>query len=353
MPLADLDALFDKAGAGFWKSRSDDELLEMEFTTDDPESLDNLSNDPPPDEDAMVELAYNVAGRERGRAQCVFCKHPNHDKGVVMLYRSGGRRLVGRDCAHKRYGVVFDELVKDFDAAKDRRDYVERQRMVLSQRTDLVEQISAMGRDPAVKAFADIQRQLRAMFGKAVWARLERVATGDGMLSTEEQLRDYGSGNERVRGVVVQGSALHGAELFRPGPGVWDQLLDIELDAETTLETLRQPDVTTREIRIGLVKLGELMRRIEEQRVRLRAVNSFFEIYNLGHLADWARKVDRQIVIGTGTLPTRLVVQRGSEILECAAPEHYRVPGQSLVALMRDTVTAQKKVRRVAKGAAG
>ncbi len=224
MPLADLEALFDNSGAGFWKTRSDDELLEMEFTTDDPESLENVSNDPPPDEEAMVELAYNVAGRERGRAQCVFCKHPNHDKGVVMLYRSGGRRLVGRDCAHKRYGVVFDELVKDFDAARDRRDYVERQRTVLSQRTDLVDQISEMGRDPAVECFADIQRQLRSMLGKRVWARLERVATGDGMLSTEEQLRDYGSSSERVRGVMVQGFPLHGAELFRPGPSVSDQL---------------------------------------------------------------------------------------------------------------------------------
>lgn len=352
MPLADLEALFDNSGAGFWKTRSDDELLEMEFTTDDPESLENVSNDPPPDEEAMVELAYNVAGRERGRAQCVFCKHPNHDKGVVMLYRSGGRRLVGRDCAHKRYGVVFDELVKDFDAARDRRDYVERQRTVLSQRTDLVDQISEMGRDPAVECFADIQRQLRSMLGKRVWARLERVATGDGMLSTEEQLRDYGSSSERVRGVMVQGFPLHGAELFRPGPSVSDQLLDIEIEVAMTLDDLRRTDVTTREIRLGLVKLGELMRRIEEQRVRLRAVNSFFEIYNLGHLAEWVRAGDPQFYIGTGTLPTRLVVQRGTESLECAAPEHYRVPGQSLVALMRDTVTAQKRVRRVAKGAA-
>ncbi|WP_043382560.1 MULTISPECIES: hypothetical protein [unclassified Methylobacterium] len=344
--MADLEALFDKAGAGFWKTRSDDELLEMEFTTDDPESLDNVSNDPPPDEEAMVELAYNVAGRERGRAQCVFCKHPNHDRGVVMLYRSGGRRLVGRDCAHKRYGVVFDELVKDFDAARDRRDYVERQRTVLSQRTDLVDQIAAMARDPAVKAFADIQRQLRAMLGKSLWAKLQRIADGDGLLTAEEQLRDYGSGNERVRGVIVQGDALHGAELFRSGPSVSDQLMDIEIDVAMTLEALRQPDVTTREIRIGLVKLGDLMRRIEEQRVRLRAVNSFFEIYNLGHLARWAAKVDRQVWIATGTLPNRLVVQRGSETLECAAPEHYRVPGQSLVALMRDTVTSQKEERR-------
>jgi hypothetical protein len=119
-----------------------------------------------------------------------------------------------------------------------------------------------------------------------------------------------------------------------------------------TLDDLRRTDVTTREIRLGLVKLGELMRRIEEQRVRLRAVNSFFEIYNLGHLAEWVRAGDPQFYIGTGTLPTRLVVQRGTESLECAAPEHYRVPGQSLVALMRDTVTAQKRVRRVAKGAA-
>ncbi|SDM88367.1 hypothetical protein SAMN05216360_104139 [Methylobacterium phyllostachyos] len=46
------------------------------------------------------------------------------------------------------------------------------------------------------------------------------------------------------------------------------------------------------------------------QRVRLQAVNNFFEIYNLGFLAEWARKIDRQIIIETGSLPTCLVVNR-------------------------------------------
>ncbi len=44
-------------------------------------------------------MAYNVSGRERGMVRCVFCKHPNHFNGVVMRYKSGTRRLVGRDCA--------------------------------------------------------------------------------------------------------------------------------------------------------------------------------------------------------------------------------------------------------------
>ncbi|WP_430913440.1 hypothetical protein [Methylobacterium sp. sgz302541] len=348
--MADLASLFDKSGAGYWKTRSDDELLEMEFTTDDPESLENVSNDPPPDEEAMVELAYNVAGRERGRAQCVFCKHPNHDRGVVMLYRDGQRRLVGRDCAHKRYGVVFDELVKDFDAAKDRRDYVERQRTILSKRADLVDLIRTMRLDPNVAAFSDTRQRLSDFLGPAAWGRLVRVADGDGYLATEERLRDYGReetrGGSHVRGVIVRGDVLRGADLVRSGPSVAERLLGIEREVEGVLATLNGQDVTTRSIRVSLVRLGELMRQIEEQRIRMRGLISFFDNYNLLAVAGWLRKLDPRSPVVTATLPDRFVMADGRDPRECGPPGDYRVPGGALIAIMQEAVSAQRKVDR-------
>lgn len=85
--------MFDKSGPSYWSRRTDDELLSMQLTTDDPESVENLSTDHPPDDDAIVEMAYNVTGRKKGKVQCAFCQYPNHFRGVVMRFRSGSVAL--------------------------------------------------------------------------------------------------------------------------------------------------------------------------------------------------------------------------------------------------------------------
>lgn len=344
MPLADLEALFDKSGVGFWKTRSDDELLEMEFTTDDPESLANVSNEPPPDEEAMVELAYNVAGRERGRVRCVFCKYPNHDRGVVMLYRSGERRLVGRDCAHKHYGVAFDVLVKDFDAAHDRVDYVHRQRLAVSERVDLLGLLRVMRADPAIREFADTRRRLRDFMGNSLWERFVKIADRDDTLN--------GGPATAVRHghlTILIGSSseghLQGADLVRSGPTIAARLDQIELDLAVVIRTLRGTEVGTRDIRAALVRMVDILREVEAERVRMRAVTRFFEDDNLGRVAHWMRENGRRGV-AVDVLPYRLVDDHGQG--ECGPPKDYTIPGKALVAAMRDAVVLPKKTARKA-----
>lgn len=342
--MADLDALFDKAGSGFWKSRSDDELLEMEFTTDDPVSLDDLSNDPPPDEEAMVELAYNVSGRDAGRVRCVFCKYPNHDRGVVMLYRGGGRRLVGRTCAHKHYGVAFDILVKDFDAAYERVNYIERQRLAVSERVDLLGLLRAMRSAPAIREYADTRRRLRDFMGTTLWDRFVRIVDRDEVLGGGP-----GSAVQHGDMTLYVGSRregrVQGAELIRTGPTVAVRLEQIELELADVIRTLRGTDVGTKDIRRALVRMVDILKQVEAERVRMRAVTRFFEDDNLGRIAHWMRENGRY-GIAVEVLPYRLVDDYGTT--EFAPPKEYAIPGMPLVAAMRDAVVLPKKTGRKA-----
>ncbi|MCJ2114177.1 hypothetical protein MKK64_23700 [Methylobacterium sp. E-025] len=342
--MADLDALFDKTGAGFWKSRSDDELLEMEFTTDDPESLDNISNDPPPDEEAMVELAYNVAGRDAGRVRCVFCKYPNHERGVVMLYRTGQRRLVGRDCAHKHYGVTFDALVQDFDAAHDRVNYVERQRLAVSERIDLLGLLRAMRAAPAIREFAETRRRLRDFMGNTLWDRFVKIADRDEPLSG-----GHGTAVRHGEMTLYVGSRsegyLQGAEMVRTGPTVAERLDQIELDLAGVIRVLRATEVGTRDIRAALVRMVDILKQVEAERVRMRSVTRFFDDENLGRIAHWMREHGRH-GIAVEVLPYRLVDDYSQA--ECGPPKDYTIPGMAVVAAMRDAIVISPKKRRKA-----
>ncbi|MBP1182913.1 hypothetical protein [Methylobacterium sp. PvR107] len=340
--MANLDALFDRTGGGYWKSRSDDELLQTQFTTDDPESLESVSDDPPPDEEATVELAYDVAGRDAGRAQCVFCRYPNHDKGVVMLFRSGQRRLVGRDCARKHYGVAFDAMARDFDAAQDRASYVERQRRAVSERHDIVALLRAMRADPAIREFSDTRRRLRDFMGPKLWPRFERMAD-------QGEILGGGPATALRNGqlTILIGSSrpggIAGADLVRTGPSVAQRLEAIEAELETVIAGLRGAGNATREIRSGLVRLVELLKAVEAERVRMRSVTAFFEDANLGRVAHWMRSFGRNGV-AVDVLPYRLVDDHARS--ECGPPKDYTIPGKSLVAAMREAVVLAPQTKR-------
>jgi hypothetical protein len=61
------------ATSEYWKTRSDQELLETAFTTDDPESLQGLVQDVPGSDDVMVELAYDFRRSKRPFIRCAHC----------------------------------------------------------------------------------------------------------------------------------------------------------------------------------------------------------------------------------------------------------------------------------------
>lgn len=340
--LANLDAIFDRSGGGYWNSRSDDELLQTQFTTDDLESLENVSDEAPPGEEAAVELAYNVAGRDAGRARCVFCRYPNHDRGVVMLFRSEQRRLVGRDCARRHYGVAFDAMARDFDAAQDRASYVERQRRAVSERHDLVGLVRAMRADPAIREFADTKRRLREFMGPKLWEKFVRIADRGEMLDGGPPVAE----RHGMLTVLVASSdpgAIFGADLVRSGPTVAQRLEEIEAELEAVIARLRAAGTNTREIRMGLVRLVDLLKAIEAERVRMRSVSAFFEDGNLGRIAHWMRLNGRR-GIAVDVLPYRLVDDLNRT--ESGPPKDYLIPGKALIAAMREAVVLAPQTKR-------
>ena len=90
-----VEQLFKTRHTG-WRKLSENDLLKTEFTAADPENSSGLSWDDPPDEEPEIEFSYDMSGRGL-KVKCVYCKYPNHFKGIVTRYSSGERRLVGRD----------------------------------------------------------------------------------------------------------------------------------------------------------------------------------------------------------------------------------------------------------------
>jgi hypothetical protein len=77
---------------GYWDSTTDEALLAVDLTTDDPEKLENLVYEiPSGDEEPYVEFAYDLRGTEREKLRCVFENH-RHLSGFVM--NKGARRFM-------------------------------------------------------------------------------------------------------------------------------------------------------------------------------------------------------------------------------------------------------------------
>lgn len=109
-----------KAGASYWSTLTEEQLLRTAFTTNDPESLDGLIEDVPATEELpFVELWYDFRGTKRERFRCVHCRYHNHLAGYVIKTTEGQRFLVGHECGDKLYGADFEILRSDYDQARD------------------------------------------------------------------------------------------------------------------------------------------------------------------------------------------------------------------------------------------
>lgn len=67
----------------YWRSLTDEQLLRVSFTTTDPEGLEGLVLDVPPDNGypPIVELCYDFRGSKRSYIRCAHCGYPNHLAG--------------------------------------------------------------------------------------------------------------------------------------------------------------------------------------------------------------------------------------------------------------------------------
>jgi len=114
----------------YWKSLSDDELLNTELETDDPENCQGLVREfPEGDEETYMQYKYDLRGS--GREKEFVCVHGNHQHLAGYVMRKGDNSfLVGWMCGKSIHGLDFEQIKSDFDAAVNRRDTLQRKREI-------------------------------------------------------------------------------------------------------------------------------------------------------------------------------------------------------------------------------
>ena len=151
-------------GMSDWRTLSDQELIDAQFDIFDPEELEGVVLDLPPDYMASVlEGQYDTKKTTGNLVRCIHCKKPNHNHGFVFRTPQGGRILVGIDCGEKIYGVQFNQQQNDFNAARARRDALIARHYALEHGNELWSHAHDLGAHPAVALF----KQARSEYLKA------------------------------------------------------------------------------------------------------------------------------------------------------------------------------------------
>lgn len=143
----------------YWESLSDEQLLDAELTTDDPEGLENVVYElPPGDDEPYVEYKYDLRGSEREMLRCVHGNHP-HLAGFVM--RKGKYRFfVGHICGEKIYGENFEHYTADFNAAVQRQDALRRKREIEQATRPVVDWMNGVVESPVFGLYKSLRDRI-------------------------------------------------------------------------------------------------------------------------------------------------------------------------------------------------
>jgi hypothetical protein len=144
----------------YWESLSDEELIETDLLTDDPESLESLVYEiPEGDEETYVEFKYDLRKSGRDSFKCVHGNHA-HLAGFVMR-KAEARFLVGWMCGKSIYQEDFEKYTSDFDAAVNRQDALRRVRNIRNSMTPFVAWLESVSQSEAFKQYSRVRGQLR------------------------------------------------------------------------------------------------------------------------------------------------------------------------------------------------
>ena len=327
---------------GYWQSISDDELLEVQFTTDDPTSLPNIVETlPERNEVPIVEITYNVAGSPKGKVRCIHCKYDNHYQGFVLKFKNGCRILVGRICGKKIYNADFNLAANEFEHARTRASYLRRRKTALVLAPLFVQAIVDLNAHPARRMFSD----LKATFEKQLPSLMEQlqkiVRKNDGRLFIEEKVRDYDAEArrqdregekkssktditrkqiavevEKLRRLGIFQSkkpeqdersksqlksqehiykylpkeigTLAGQEFFHVDRSPYLVIKELEEQARKAIENLQRGGLQNRELKKTFDNLQKIIDMLMLEVVRLASPIEVFEFRNLQNIAQWA-----------------------------------------------------------------
>jgi hypothetical protein len=179
-------------GSGYWHQLTDEELLRIRFTTDDPERLSHLVLDVPTSDgkEPRVEMFYDFRGTKRDLIRCAHCRYPNHKAGFVIRY-DDSRFLCGIDCGAKIYGADFQRLHKDFTYARDRAGYLRRMSNLRRALPAFKDYLLRLRAEPAFDLYAQTRQQLIRDMPRLRGALQIAIDKQGGALIIEDRARDF------------------------------------------------------------------------------------------------------------------------------------------------------------------
>lgn len=137
---------------------SDDELRNIELETAAPLELGGVVHRAPPT-DALLTFVSQYTSEED--LICAFGHH--HKSGFVLEDAQGARYLIGRDCAHTRYGIEWDTFLGDVERQVGRKKSLRWLHKVSSDILAAGPQLRSLISCPEVRAFDSLRKQLLSL----------------------------------------------------------------------------------------------------------------------------------------------------------------------------------------------
>lgn len=305
----------DMAGEpSHWAQLSDEEILSTDFCTDDPESLPNLLDSPPDnDEVPEIEFYYDTGKSGSGMVRCIHCKRTakNHNKGVVLRFSNGTRMLYGKDCGAKQYGARFANAQNDFMKAKDRKKALERRQSILDNKYRLKHLFEGIAGDPCWAAYRELKRQFnRAMSGLS-YELAEAVQRRDGKLFIEQEVSDVAAeaAYEKRTGRSVKISKrtetehwrLNGQPFFDVRNKVLHQkVASLVQRAKAALEQLSEGAGSTHELKVFNNGFGKLITDLRDCMQKIDDLPRAFSADQVEAISEWSQNRSEGKLLLTG-----------------------------------------------------
>lgn len=300
----------------FWEHLSDEQLLSVELTTDDPENLPNIIQElPPGDEEPHVEYKYDLRGSTREYFRCVHGNHP-HLAGFVM--RKGNNRfLVGHMCGKKIYGESFEHYTADFDAALNRRDALRRKKEI----------------EEATEPF---DRWLDEVSASAVFEQYETVC--DRIYEHMQWI--YGSLPRAAAISHRRATVVFPPTLFSDHA---DPVLEFQksaADCKTAILSLvGRPD---HEVSVDKMRrhFAVLLDRLETSLDQLKELEDFFQPGVLTAICDLANQYDKPKKRHYTAGLMEITCKRGNKAMTVKMPRHFQLPDRAPLEAFRKALGA-------------
>ncbi|MEO9228884.1 MAG: hypothetical protein ABI216_08065 [Devosia sp.] len=287
---------------GYWSSKSDAELLALDFYSEDPSKLPRLLEmEPQTDESPEVEFSYDTTQTGTGMVMCVHCKKsaPNHNRGFVMQFQNGDRILIGKDCGRKLYGESFSHAERDHREAAERGSLLRKRLGVLGAKLRLVELLETVEGNPCWLAYGELRRDFNNAMPDLAHELADAVRSRDGALYANTLIHDVeaeaayenrtGRKAPHMKTVSVVHSVLAGRSFFKMGEASPDRLVpDYVHRAKAALWTLEETDKSNHDFRLFFTALNLVISNLQSEAERIDVLPVAFGMENGKRISEWA-----------------------------------------------------------------